>query len=350
MVNLAILAGGYTSAIASYLFNTDTNSLTLTSQTTTGANPSWITLDPNNDGILYATNENTDGALQSFTINSDNSLTLQSTTSSGGDGPAFAAVAGSAGQVAIMNYNSGNGMVIPTASTGLTFDAASLITFPAEVSHPHMALQHGSEILVPDLGADKIWRLTQSSSSSGSWQISGFIQQPTGSGPRHIAIQNGFLYTLHELSSTLTVQSMPAAPNGTSTILSSMSIIPPNPPAGSAFAAAEILFPTADYSFPEQFIFVSNRNTGTQDSRGDAITVFQTTYQGGLSLYGYVYTGLDQIRGMALGGPNLQYLIAGGYAGGGVAMFERTGNGGNLTLLARNTDLPTRSSFVFVEA
>lgn len=52
MVSLTILAGGYTSAIATYLFNTDTNALTLASQSTTGANPSWISLDPNNDGIL----------------------------------------------------------------------------------------------------------------------------------------------------------------------------------------------------------------------------------------------------------------------------------------------------------
>ena len=76
--------------------------------------------------------------------------------------------------------------------------------------------------------------------------------------------------------------------------------------------------------------------------------MFSATDEGELTLENYVYTGLDQIRGMQLFGPNLQYLIAGGYAGGGVAVFERTGDGGNLTLLARNTDLPTRTSFVWV--
>lgn len=142
---------------------------------------------------------------------------------------------------------------------------------------------------------------------------------------------------------------MPAAPNGTSSFISNLSIIPPDPPAGSSFAAAEILFPVADYSFPASYIYVSNRNTGVQDPRGDAITIFSVDFSGDLTLVGYVYTGLDQIRGMQLGGPNLEYLIAGGFAGGGVAVFERTGNGGGLNLLARNTDLPTRTSFVFLD-
>ena len=43
-------------------------------------------------------------------------------------------------------------MIIPTTTDPLHFSrSAGLITFPASVSHPHMALQHGSEVLVPDL-------------------------------------------------------------------------------------------------------------------------------------------------------------------------------------------------------
>lgn len=42
--------------------------------------------------------------------------------------------------------------MIPTTSDPLHFATnANLITFPAEVSHPHMVLQHGEEIFVPDL-------------------------------------------------------------------------------------------------------------------------------------------------------------------------------------------------------
>lgn len=52
MVNFTILAGGYSTFVASYLFNTDASTLTLLNQSPTGANPSWITLHPFNSSIL----------------------------------------------------------------------------------------------------------------------------------------------------------------------------------------------------------------------------------------------------------------------------------------------------------
>ena len=52
MVNFTILAGGYTSFVVSYLFNSDTNSLSVLNQSPTGANPSWIALHPTNKSIL----------------------------------------------------------------------------------------------------------------------------------------------------------------------------------------------------------------------------------------------------------------------------------------------------------
>jgi hypothetical protein len=108
----------------------------------------------NQPPLVSATNENANGGLQSFIINSDGSLVTQDTISSDGDSPAFA-VALSTGQVAVMNYGSGNGRVIPT-SDSLVFDRnATVETFPLKnstaISHPHMVLEHGSEIFVPDL-------------------------------------------------------------------------------------------------------------------------------------------------------------------------------------------------------
>jgi hypothetical protein len=54
-----------------------------------------------------------------------------------------------------MNYNTGNGRIIPTTAEESKFDtSAPVITFPPPVggvSHPHMALEHKDEILVPDL-------------------------------------------------------------------------------------------------------------------------------------------------------------------------------------------------------
>ena len=68
-----------------------------------------------------------------------------------------------------------------------------------------------------------------------------------------------------------------------------------------------------------------------------------------MSFVDCIFTGIDQIRGMEFFGDDDRYLIASGVAGeAGVLVFERTGNGGNLTLLTTNKDVPTRTSFVWV--
>ena len=162
---------------------------------------------------------------------------------------------------------------------------------------------------------------------------------------------------MHELSSTLTVQEIPPAPNGTSTIIASALITPPNPPQGALFAAAEILIPTPTERFRIPYIYVSNRNTGTQDPRGDTIAIFEHVFQGtpfeSLRLVRQVYTGLDQIRGMEIGPVDErggdEYLIASGFAGtAGVIVFRRIEGGRNLELVARNLEIPTRTSFVWL--
>ncbi|KAF9449838.1 putative isomerase YbhE [Macrolepiota fuliginosa MF-IS2] len=361
MVSFKILAGGYDVFIATYLFNPQTSSLSVASRSPTGLNVSWITQHPTNPIILYAVNENTPGALQSFIINSNGTLSApQDTIPSDGNLPAFT-VALSTGEVAVMNYDSGNGLVIPTVDSALRFNNDTpLITFPKPpdtVSHPHMVLEHGEEILVPDKGQDKIWRLARDTTNPALFAIQGIIPQPAGSGPRHIAIHEDRLFTLHELSSTLTVQVMPAAPNGTSPILSDVSIIPPNPPQGAVFAAAEILIPEPNERFPVPYIYVSNRNIGVQTSpKGDSVAIFELVNKGTkneeLQLVNQVFTGLDQIRGMEFGPADKgldEFLIAAGVAGdAGTVMLKRTEGGRNMEIVARNLDIPTRSTFIWL--
>ncbi|PIL27506.1 hypothetical protein GSI_10657 [Ganoderma sinense ZZ0214-1] len=358
MVKFTILAGGYSSAIATYLFNSNANTLSLVHQSPTGANPSWIALHPTNKSILYATNENTQGALQSFVIKNDGTLTnALATISSGGNGPAFA-VPLSTGEVAGMNYGSGNGVIVPTGQDPTKFSSgAPVLTFPAPaapaVSHPHMALQVGKEVFVPDLGADTIHRLVRDG-AAGHYKIQGEIKQPAGSGPRHIVVRGDQLYTIHETSSTLTQQTIPRSlSSSTATLTANFSIIPPGLPAGAKMFAAEILLAEKSKakgsSFKQTYIYASNRNLGTQDPRGDAIAIYQVEPK--LKLVKHVYTGLDQIRGMQLsGGSENQFLVAAGVAGSaGTVVLKRTNGGADLQVVARNKDLPTRTSFVWLQ-
>ncbi|KAF8953597.1 hypothetical protein BDZ97DRAFT_1929515 [Flammula alnicola] len=75
------------------------------------------------------------------------------------------------------------------------------------------------------------------------------------------------------------------------------------------------------------------------------------TVAGSLTLKAQVFTGLRQIRSMALGhvaDGGDKFLIAGANVDGGVAVFQRINGGRNLTEVARNVEIANRTSFVFV--
>ncbi|KAF5390981.1 hypothetical protein D9757_004002 [Collybiopsis confluens] len=362
MVNFTILAGGYNTFIATYLFNSAAGTLDVVSETPAGVNTSWMSPHPTNSSIFYAVNElEPMGALQSYTTTPHGVISGPfDTVPSGGEDPAFT-VPLSTGEVAILNYNSGNGRIFPTDSTGLKFDnsSAPFITFTPPVngvSHPHMAFEYQGEVFVPDLGGDKLWRLTPGKGGAGHWDITGDVPQPLGSGPRHMRIFDNRIFVIHELASTLTVQPIPANPNGTSNIIDSESILPSGLPTGAAMAAAEILIPEPTAKFPVPYVYVSNRNTGVQDPRGDAIAIFRHVNAGrpneGLELVTEVFTGLDQIRGMEIGlesNGGDEFLIASGVAGSaGTVVYRRTEGGANLTEVARNLDIPTRTTFIWL--
>ena len=181
-------------------------------------------------------------------------------------------------------------------------------------------------------------------------EVAAFSVHSVGSLADHVL--DDMLYTLHELSSTLTLQKVPAYPNGTSYLLSNVSIVPSDAPMGSVFAAAEIIIPECTSEYPTPYIYTSNRNTGVQDSRGDTIAIFENV-DNQLVLRKQVYTGLDQVRGMMSGEQagfgGEAYIVAAGFAGAaGVKVFKRTEGGANLEEVAVNTAIPTRSTFVWL--
>jgi len=67
-----------------------------------------------------------------------------------------------------------------------------------------------TQLLVPDLGTDKVWRLTKR--NDGKWSIRDHIDFEAGGGPRHIAARGNTLYTLLELTSKLAVHTFPPRP------------------------------------------------------------------------------------------------------------------------------------------
>ncbi|KAF8602594.1 putative isomerase YbhE [Ceratobasidium sp. AG-I] len=349
MSTSTILVGGYTSIITALLFKSSSSSLSTLSTSYAGTNPSWLAVHPTNKSVLYANQETYSGAVWSFAIGSSGSLTQLASASTGGDSPAHFAVLSSGTEVVAVNYNGGNGRNIAltadkghfgTAYPGITFNGTG--PQPRQTSsHPHQVVEYGSEVLVPDLGADKIWRLTKS--SSGALQNSGYIQQPAGSGPRHIAIDGTTLYTLHELSNTLTKQVIP--PLGSSTqpaVTASISIIPSDSTNPSGHAAAELLLSPASSAFPTRYLYATNRG-----ETSDAITVIDIA-NGALNIVSQVRTGLKSLRGAAFSPGDGKYLVVGGQDSGGVVVYERTGGGASLKEVARTSGLQNPTSFVWV--
>ncbi|KAF7369147.1 putative isomerase YbhE [Mycena venus] len=387
MVNFTILAGGFASFIATYVFDSDANTLTLTQQTETGTNPSWIASHPTNLSILYAVNElNPGGFLQSFTVDSAGGVQNIDNVTTGGNGPTFTVML-STGEVTAMNFGSPNCSFVATVPDDpLHFERDSpVISFPipdGAPSNPHMSLEVGDEVFVPDLGGDKIWRIVRNG-APGNFKVQGQIDVDKGTGPRHIAVRDNILFTVHETASTLTAQAIPAGPNGTALpLIANVTTVPADALPGSKFAAAEILISTPTDAFPTPLIYVSNRNISPNvtDPRGDTIAIFEfvngtdssttnvrrmlrrrlsqrqdanATTGGQLNLVAQIPTGLQQIRSMALGRVDDggdEFIIAGANTEGGVAIFQRVDGGRNLTLAARNLDLGNRTSFVFVES
>lgn len=188
----------------------------------------------------------------------------------------------------------------------------------------------------------------------GAFNIQGQIDQAPGSGPRHIVVRGDQLYTIHEDDSTLTQQTIPADTSVRAVPASAnVSIVPPDVPAGAAMFAAELLLAEASAApgsnFTQPFLYASNRNLGTQDPRGDAIAIYAVEPE--LTFVKHVFTGLDQIRGMELsGGSENEFLVAAGVAGSaGTIVLRRTQGGADLEIVATNTDIPTRTSFVWLE-
>jgi 6-phosphogluconolactonase (cycloisomerase 2 family) len=110
--------------------------------------------------------------------------------------------------------------------------------------------------------------------------------------------------------------------------------------------AAEILIPPPNASFPTPYLYLSNRNDPSP--QGDIISIFSIQNSDSLELIAEIRTGLKHLRGMAFGGPNDEYLIAGGTKGGGVKVFERIYGGKSLRLIATSNSIEAPTSFLWL--
>ncbi|KAG2085483.1 hypothetical protein BD769DRAFT_1632796 [Suillus cothurnatus] len=280
MVPQTILVASYTDSIYTLSFDLTpligSLTLKLLAQTPIGYHPSWIGSHPSNNSlIIQGSNRQMEKSSQSKVV---------ARAKSGGADPCTLLV--TEDELIIGNHVGRNKACQSS-------------------SHPHQVIlnplnQTEKELLVPDLGADKVWRLTKR--SNGKWSICGHINFEAG--VAHDILTPEILlnvmtgstsYTLLELTLNLAVHTFPPLP------------APP-----TLLTPSEVLLPEPNASFPETFIYTSNRNDPHLE--GDTIAP---------ELVNEARTGLTHVRGMVFGGNDDKYLVVGGVEGGGVKVFER---------------------------
>ncbi|EKM53704.1 uncharacterized protein PHACADRAFT_125622 [Phanerochaete carnosa HHB-10118-sp] len=348
-----IYVGSYTNEIYTLAFDPDVPSLTLVSTLTVGFHPSWLTRHPKDASVVFAGLEQADGKIAAVKFDDKGHGTLLGSVSSGGGSPCTLVATDS--ELLIGNYETGTFAAIPLSPEAphLNESGLALLSFSGtgpnkerqEGSHLHQVVIHPDhqELLIPDLGADKTWRLAKD--GGGRWSSKGHVQYKAGSGPRHIAFYNDVLYTLLELTSELSAHQFPSLPAEPKLLASvpTMSNFP-GLPSELGMLAAEILIPPPNATYPTPYLYVSNRNDPSPE--GDVIAIFSVADPAKLAPAAEVRSGLNHLRGMVLGGEHDKYLVAGGVFGGGVKVFLRTDGGKGLKELA-SVDLKAPTAFLW---
>lgn len=211
-----ILVGSYTNEIYTLEFEPLSSSLTFVSAITVGHHPSWIACHPDDHSLIFAGLEQPEGKVVAVKFGEDGgSMGLGQSSSGGADpcsvlvttnefiisnvsGPTFrnGVTPDSKKLVVHLKYSSGTVVSLPISTQPPYFQDGDLNivqlsgsgpnTGRQQSSHPHQVIMHPEreELLVPDLGADKVWRFGKN--DAGKWEIRGSVQYSLGSGPRHV--------------------------------------------------------------------------------------------------------------------------------------------------------------------
>ena len=182
-------------------------------------NPSYILGHPSGK-YLYAVNEQDDGRLVAFALDSSRPGCLKriNEQSSRGNGPCYLSSNRAGDHVFVANYGSGTVAVLPVNQStgalkpfsgcdqqvGSSIDAAS-----PRSSRAHCILLDKQEqfALSANLGFDQIYRYRFSSTNGSMARASVTPVAKPGDGPRHLIFgaNDKFVYVINELTSTITV-------------------------------------------------------------------------------------------------------------------------------------------------
>ncbi|WP_412739574.1 lactonase family protein [Krasilnikovia sp. MM14-A1259] len=206
-------SGGEGEGIALLRRDPATGDLTRLGLAVTTASPSFLARHPTRP-VLYAVNELHAGSVTAFAVAEDGDLTPLAVQSTGGRHPCHLAVAAGGRHLLVANYDSGSVAVHPLDADGVPGPRCDLLDLAGsgpvadrqEGPHVHMVSPdpHGPDVLVTDLGSDRVWRC-RLDPASGRLTLGGpAVVTAPGTGPRHLLrAADGALLLVGELRGDL---------------------------------------------------------------------------------------------------------------------------------------------------
>jgi 6-phosphogluconolactonase len=162
--------------------------------------------------VLYAVNElDTGGTVSAFAVDGDGGLTELAVRATGGSDPAHLAVSPDGRQLLVANYSSGSVSVHPLDAGGVPGERSDLLDLTGSGpvadrqagAHAHMVFPVRDDVLIADLGSDRVWRSRLDHSGRLTLLPPAIVAEP-GTGPRHLRLSpDGALMLVGELGGTL---------------------------------------------------------------------------------------------------------------------------------------------------
>ncbi len=201
------------SGIYVFRFNDKKGELKFSSQVKTVTASSYLCLHPSG-GYLYSV---AFGEIAAFTVDNRSGGLALINKQETGKGPCYVSVDHTGKWVFVSNYPDGFIEVFPVGADGaievehqrILHTGSSVNKERQEAPHPHMIMASPSNkfVIVPDLGADKIfvYRFNSGTGILVPNEPEGIKAEP-GAGPRHFAFHpdGKYGYVLNELNSTIT--------------------------------------------------------------------------------------------------------------------------------------------------
>ncbi|WWC85987.1 uncharacterized protein L201_000858 [Kwoniella dendrophila CBS 6074] len=346
-----ILLGTHATSIHSVIFNAESRTLRKgVSIDKLPKQPSWLARHPLHPELIYS-NGWVDNKLFVYRLlDTEGNLEKLDEVETGGEGPTHFAILPDGSEVAVAHYRSGSVSVIPLKEDGL-FGTKSpsqeriykgnylpMKHWRQESAHMHQVVLYKDQILVPDLGSNKLYRYKWDSKAKKLNLIEEINDGlKDGDGPRHLVVHptGSHLYVLNEVSSSLTIHTLPSSDSEKSRFVKRFSMLPSNDDGSRRreTGGAEIILLPSLKPDGRLLLVTSNRDSPVNDE--DTLCLFsisqtngedvQRTKQGWLGGIGKHLRAVEQDK-------SGKYLLVAARDTGRIVILERTGEDDGLEL------------------